>query len=123
MDEKNTNSRNYFYLVLFAVCVYACYMSWAGNVHTDGAGIDSVRSRVEQSAESNQQLERELNAAEQSANEITASIERSEGTIADAKGTVSAIENNLSIAENAVGKCQSILDGVRSRAEKGTGEP
>ncbi len=117
MNEKTVKNRNYFYIVVLGVLLFALYNLFGAGIHDNGAGVDSVRSGIEQSAESNTKLQEQLRGAESTADEITGSINAGTSAIADAERTTGTIASDIETAADAIAKCQSIVNGIKQRNE------
>ena len=117
MNEKTVKNRNYFYIVVLGVLLFAIYNLFGAGIHDNGAGVDNVRGGIEQSAESNTKLQEQLRGAESTADEIAGSINAGTSAIADAERTTSTITNDIETAADAIAKCQSIVNGIKQRNE------
>lgn len=117
MNEKTAKNRNYFYIIVLGLLLFALYNLFGAGIHDNGAGVDSVRSGIEQSTESNTKLQEQLGGAESTADEITGSINAGTSAIADAKKTTGTITSDIETAADAIAKCQSIVNGIKQRNE------
>ena len=123
MNEKTVKNRNYFYIVVLGVLLFAIYNLFCAGIHDNGAGVDAVRSGIEQSAESNTKLQEQLGGAESTADEIAGSINAGTSAIADAERTAGTITSDIETAADAIAKCQSIINGIKQRNEGKTAKP
>lgn len=117
MNEKTVKNRNYFYIVVLGVLLFAIYNLFGAGIHDNGAGVDSVRSGIEQSTESNTKLQEQLGGAESTADEIAGSINAGTSAIADAERTTGTITSDIETAADAITKCQRIVNGIKQRNE------
>lgn len=125
-QEKSSNRLCYYIAVAIVVVCTAIFLRGCGageGLHDYGDRVDELGSRIEQSTESNRELQEQLGDAEKTTGSIEASIGRSEGAINDAEGTIGSIEHNLTTAADAVGKCQQIIRDIKQRGAAGTEEP
>lgn len=117
MNEKTVKNRNYFYIIVLGLLLFALYNLFGAGIHDNGAGVDNVRSGIEQGTESNTKLQEQLGGAESTADEIAGSINASTSAIADAERTTGTITSDIETAADAITKCQSIVNGIKRRNE------
>ena len=117
MNEKTVKNRNYFYIVVLGVLLFAIYNLFCAGIHDNGAGVDNVRGGIEQGTESNTKLQEQLGGAESTADEIEGSINAGTSAIADAERTAGTITSDIETAEDAIAKCQSIVNEIKQRNE------
>ena len=117
MNEKTVKNRNYFYIVVLGVLLFAIYNLFGAGIHDNGTGVDSVRSGIEQGTESNTKLQEQLRGAESTADEIAGSINAGTSAIADAERTAGTITSDIETAADAIAKCQSIVNEIKQRNE------
>lgn len=117
MNEKTAKNRNYFYIIVLGILLFALYNLFGAGIHDNGAGVDAVRGGIEQSAESNRKLQEQLGGAESTADEIAGSISEGASAISDAERTTVTITSDLETAADAITKCQRIVNGIKQRNE------
>ena len=117
-EQEKSSNRLYIGIIIVALAFCAAYfLRSCGNIYDNGAGVDSVRSGIEQSTESNTKLQEQLGGAESTADEITGSINAGTSAIADAERTTGTITSDIDIAADAIAKCQSIVNEIKQRNE------
>jgi len=117
MNEKTAKNRNYLYIIVLGLLLFAIYNLFGAGIHDNSAGIDNVGSAIEQSAESNTKLQEQLRGAESTADEIAGSINAGTSAIADAERTTGTITSDIETAADAITKCQSIVNEIKQRNE------
>lgn len=117
MNEKTAKNRNYFYIIVLGVLLFAIYNLFGAGIQDDGAGVDSVRSGIEQGVQSNRELQDGIGNATETVDRLADVLDRSETTVDAAKGTAESLDRNLETAADAIAKCQSIVNGIKQRNE------
>lgn len=117
MNEKTVKNRNYFYIVVLGVLLFAIYNLFCAGIHDNGAGVDNVRGGIEQSVQSNRELQDGIGNATETVDRLADVLDRSETTVDAAKGTAESLDCNLETAADAIAKCQSIVNGIKQRNE------
>lgn len=117
MNEKTVKNRNYFYIIVLGLLLFALYNLFGAGIHDNGAGVDNVRSGIEQGVQSNTKLQEQLGGAESTADEIAGSINAGASAISDAERTAGTITSDLETAADAITKCQRIVNGIKQRNE------
>lgn len=123
MNEKTAKNRNYFYIIVLGVLLFALYNLFGAGIHDNGAGVDAVRGGIEQGTESNTKLQEQLGSAESTTDEVAGSINASTSAIADAERTTGTIASDIETAADAIAKCQSIVNGIKCRNERTATQP
>lgn len=125
-EQKKSDNRYYIYVAICIAIVFAAIsLRSCRNENSSGAdrAADDTRGRIEQSVESNRELQSQIGGAAATADGIAGSISRSEAAVSEAAGTAASIEDDLDIAVDAIGKCQSIITDIKRRSEGGATEP
>ena len=123
MNEKTVKNRNYFYIVVLGVLLFAIYNLFGAGIHDNGAGVDNVRGGIEQGVQSNRELQDGIGNATETVDRLADVLERSETTVDTAKGTAESLDRNLETAADAITKCKRIVDRIKQRNEERTPEP
>ena len=123
MNEKTVKNRNYFYIVVLGLLLFALYYLFSAGIHDNGAGVDNVRSGIKQSVQSNRELQDGIGNATETVDRLADVLERSETTVDAAKGTAESLDRNLETAADAITKCQSIVNGIKRRNAERAQQP
>lgn len=124
-EQEKSSNRLYYYIAVAIVVLSACYFlfgSGAG-LHDYSDRIDELGSRVEQSVQSNRELQDGIGNATETVDRLADVLNRSETTVDAAKGTAESLDSNLETAADAITKCKRIVDRIKQRNEERTPEP
>lgn len=89
----------------------------AGN-DANAGGIQQAREQLERAGDAQQRITAGIDGAAQSIGSFAGSVERGAAAVHNADAAVGRVEDQLDRAGELIANCQSILAGVRARAER-----
>lgn len=125
-EKKEPSNRLYIGIIVGALAVCAAiFLRSCGQNGGDGAdrAADRVRGGIEQSVESNRELQSQISGAAATAGNLASSLDRSAAAVEEAAGTAASLDRDFEAAADAISKCQRIVDDIKRRNETGTAQP